>query len=47
MLDVFLNEDGTAETKPCKNHEDLLTATGTLELDGDTVLSTRRQATSR
>ena len=27
MLDVFLNEDGTAETKPCKNHEDLLTAT--------------------
>lgn len=37
MLDVFLNEDGTAETKPCKNHEDLLTATGTWELDGDTV----------
>ena len=37
MLDVFLNEDGTAETKPCKNHEDLLTATGTWTLDGDTV----------
>ena len=37
MLDVFLNEDGTAETKPCKNHEDLLTATGTWALDGDTV----------
>lgn len=37
MLDVYLNEDGTAETKPCKNHEDLLTATGTWELDGDTV----------
>ena len=28
---------GTAETKPCKNHEDLLTATGTWTLDGDTV----------
>lgn len=37
MLDVFLNEDGTAETKPCKNHEDLLAATGTWTLDGDTV----------
>lgn len=37
MLDVFLNEDGTAETKPCKNHEDLLTATGTWTLDGDAV----------
>ena len=37
MIDVFLNEDGTAETKPCKNHEDLLTATGTWTLDGSTV----------
>ena len=37
MLDVYLNEDGTAETKPGKNHEDLLAATGTWTLDGDTV----------
>lgn len=37
MLDVYLNEDGTAETKPCKNHEDLLTATGTWTLDGSEV----------
>mgnify|MGYP002517320261 CR=1 FL=1 len=37
MLDVILNEDGTCETKPCKNHEDLLTDTGTWELDGTTV----------
>ena len=37
MLDVILNEDGTCETKPCKNHEDLVTDTGTWELDGTTV----------
>ena len=37
MLDVILNEDGSCETKPCKNHEDLLTDTGTWELDGSTV----------
>ena len=37
LLAVFLNEDGPAEPQPCKNHEDLLTATGTWELDGDTV----------
>ena len=37
MLDVFLNEDGTAETKPCKNHEDLLTATVNLKLDGKSI----------
>ena len=37
MLDVILNEDGTCETQPCKNHEDLLTDTGTWELDGSTV----------
>lgn len=37
MIDVILNEDGTCETKPCKNHEDLVTDTGTWELDGTTV----------
>lgn len=37
MIDVILNEDGTCETQPCKNHEDLLTDTGTWELDGSTV----------
>ena len=37
MLDVILNEDGTCETKPCQNHEDLVTDTGTWELDGTTV----------
>lgn len=35
MIDVILNEDGTAETKPCKNHEDLLTETGTWEASDD------------
>ena len=41
MLDVFLNEDGTAETKPCKNHEDLLTATGKVKKeDFDAVART-------
>lgn len=35
MIDVILNEDGTAETKPCKNHEDLLTEEGTWEAADD------------
>ncbi len=40
MIDVILNEDGTLETAPCKNHEDLLTTTGTWTLDGSTVTLT-------
>ena len=35
MVDVILNEDGTAQTKPCKNHEDLLTEEGTWEATDD------------
>lgn len=37
MIDVILSEDGTCETQPCENHEDLVADTGTWELDGSTV----------